>query len=98
MGNSPYLAGEGRRQHAELGAAYDEGRRRGDAQRRQAFGSWPSATWLPGVDVDHAVAVYGTLVSLESFDTAPREYGWTPDQVEAWWHETLVGQLLVASS
>jgi AcrR family transcriptional regulator len=91
------ILGEGRRQHPELGAAYDEGRRRGDTQRRQAFGSWPSATWLPGVDVDRAVAVYGVLVSLESFAIATHDYGWTPAQVEVWWHETLAGQLLRAS-
>ena len=31
------VLGEGRRQHAELGDAYDEGRRRGDAERRKVF-------------------------------------------------------------
>ena len=92
------ILGEGRRQHPELGAAYDEGRRRGDTQRRHAFGSWPSAAWLPGADVDRAVAVYGALVTLESFDTAIRDYGWSPDEVETWWHDTLAGQLLAVSS
>ena len=33
---------EGRRQHPELGAAYDEGRGRGDSQRRNAFSSCPA--------------------------------------------------------
>ena len=35
------LAGEARRQHPDLGAAYDEGRRRGDAERAKVFASWP---------------------------------------------------------
>ncbi len=88
------ILGEGRRQHPELGDAYDEGRRRGDTQRRRAFGSWPSAAWRAGVDADRAVAVYGVLVSLESFTTATADYGWTGDAVADWWHDTLVGLLL----
>lgn len=83
------VLGEGRRQHAELGDAYDEGRRRGDAQRRRVFTSWPKSMWRNGVDVDRALAIYAMIASLESYDLAVRERGWTPDQVEAWWHEAL---------
>ncbi len=85
---------EGRRQHPELGAAYDEGRGRGDSQRRNAFSCWPATVWRSGMDVDRAIAVYALLVSLESFHTATREYAWSPDEVEAWWHTTLTAQLL----
>ena len=46
------------------------------------------------MDPARAVAVYAALVSLESFDTATREYGWSPDEVEDWWHATLAEQLL----
>jgi AcrR family transcriptional regulator len=84
------ILAEGRRQHPDLGAAYDEGRGRGDAQRRSAFASWPADVWRAGVDVDRALAVFAIVVSLESFDTATRDYGWSPDEVEAWWHGTLV--------
>jgi AcrR family transcriptional regulator len=84
----------GRRQHPELEAAYDEGRGRGDNQRRNAFSSWSASAWRPGMDVDRAIAVYAVLVSLDSFDTATREYGWSPDEVETWWHTTLTAQLL----
>ena len=80
---------EGRRQHPDLGAAYEEGRSRGDRERRKVFASWPDAVWRPGIDTDRAVAVYGVTVSLQSFDTATAEYGWTPDEVEDWWHSTL---------
>jgi AcrR family transcriptional regulator len=85
---------EGRRQHAELGDAYDEGRRRGDAQRRRVFASWPKTLWRSAVDVDRALAIYAMVCSLESYDVAVRERGWTPEQVEAWWHEALAELLL----
>ena len=85
---------EGGRQHPELAAAYDEGRRRGDSQRRAAFSSWPSKVWRPGIDVDRAVATFGIVVSLESFGTATGDYGWSPDELEDWWHATLTTQLL----
>ncbi len=85
---------EGRRQHAELGDAYDEGRRRGDAQRRIMFSSWPKSLWRKGVDVERALAIYAMVASLESYDVAVRERGWAPDQVEAWWHEALTELLL----
>ena len=85
---------EGRRQHPELAAAYDEGRARGDSQRRKVFSSWSAKTWRKGIDLDRAIAVYALIVSLDSFDTATREYGWSPDQVESWWHTTLTELLL----
>lgn len=83
------ILGEGRRQHRDLGSAYREGRRRGDSERRKVFSSWPSEVWRAGIDVDRAIAVFAVLVSLESLDTATRDYGWSPDEVEDWWHDTL---------
>lgn len=94
-GDVLHVLAEGRRQHPELGDAYDEGRRRGDAQRRTVFTSWPADVWRPGLDVDGAVAAYGVLVTLEGYDTAVGDYGWTPAQVEAWWHTSL-SELLLA--
>ena len=85
---------EGRRQHPELRAAYDEGRGRGDRQRRRIFSSWPADAWLPGIDVEQAAASYAVVVSVESSDTATLEYGWTPDEVEQWWHSALARLLL----
>jgi hypothetical protein len=46
------------------------------------------------MDVERAVAVFGVVVSLDSFGTATRDYGWSPDEVEEWWHRTLIEQLL----
>jgi AcrR family transcriptional regulator len=88
------ILGEGRRQHPDLGAAYDEGRRRGDSERTKVFSSWPRKVWRRGIDTERAIAVYGIVVSLESFDTATRDYGWSPDQVENWWHGTLAELLI----
>jgi AcrR family transcriptional regulator len=87
------ILAEGRRQHPDLGAAYEEGRGRGDRERRKVFSAWPAAVWRPGIDVDRAVAVYGITVTLDGFDTATREYGWRPDDIENWWLSTLA-QLL----
>ena len=88
------VVAEARRQHPELGAAYGEGRRRGEAERSKVFSSWPRTVWRAGVDQQHALAVYALLVSLESFDIATVERGWTPDDVERWWHDTLVDLIL----
>jgi AcrR family transcriptional regulator len=88
------ILAEGRRQHPELGAAYDEGRARGDDQRRKVFSSWSASAWRTGMDPERAVAVYAMVVSLESFDTATREYRWSADEVEAWWQAILAEQLL----
>jgi AcrR family transcriptional regulator len=88
------ILAEGRRHHPDLGAAYAEGRDRGDRERRNVFSSWPAEVWRPGVGVERAIAVYGVLISLESFDTATAKYGWSPVDVETWWYTTLVELLL----
>jgi AcrR family transcriptional regulator len=88
------ILAEARRQHPELGAAYDEGRGRGERERRTVFSSWPSNVWHDGVDVGKALAIYALMVSLEGYDIATTERGWTPDEVEEWWHRTLAQLLL----
>ncbi len=88
------VLGEGRRQHPELGEAHDEGRRRGDAERRRMMQTWPDAVWRTGMDVERALAVYAMVVSLDSYDVAVQERGWPPEQVEAWWAAALPELLL----
>ncbi|MFT4086749.1 MAG: helix-turn-helix domain-containing protein [Gordonia sp. (in: high G+C Gram-positive bacteria)] len=85
---------DGRRDHAELGAAYDEGRRRGDRVRREVFASWPPSTWRTGMDLDRALDVYAAISSLDTFDVLRHERDWTPDEIEDWWRATLVEALL----
>jgi len=88
------ILAEARRHQPELGSAYREGRARGEAQRRVAFSSWPDTVWRPGMDVPTALAVYAIIVSLESYDVATGERGWSPDAVEDWWFSTLSELLL----
>lgn len=88
------LLAEARRQHPALGEAHQEGRRRGEAERTKVFSSWPDAVWRAGTDVGKALAVYALLVSLESYDMATGERGWSADQVEQWWTDTLAELLL----
>jgi AcrR family transcriptional regulator len=88
------LAGEARRQHPDLAAAFDDGRRRGDTVRAKVFGGWPRTVWRADVDVEKARSVYALLVSLEAYDVATTERGWTPEQIERWWHASLAELLL----
>jgi AcrR family transcriptional regulator len=85
---------EARRQEPDLAAAYDEGRGRGEAQRHRLFASWPAQAWAEGVDVQTALDTYALVVSLEAYDIAVRERGWSPDAVEEWWHRLLAKLLL----
>ena len=85
---------EGRREHPELGAAYLEGRTRGDDARRRYFSSWPSSTSRDGITVDHALDVYSVLCSAATYAVAVDERGWSPEQVEQWWFDTLAELLL----
>jgi AcrR family transcriptional regulator len=85
---------EGRRQEPDLQAAYVEGRGRGDAQRRSVFETWPKRAWRRGVDLQHGLDAYSFTCSMEAFDIATGERGWTPDEVERWWGDTLVERLL----
>lgn len=88
------VVAEARRQHPDLGAAYEEGRRRGETERATVFSSWPGRVWRSGVDVEKALAVYALVVSLASYDTATGERGWSPEKVERWWHDTLIALLM----
>jgi AcrR family transcriptional regulator len=85
---------EARRQEPDLAAAYAEGRARGDRGRRELFGSWPKSAWRRGMRPDRAVDVYAIVSSLETYDVATIERGWSPDAVERWWIDTLTGLLL----
>jgi AcrR family transcriptional regulator len=93
-GDVLHVLAEGRRQEPDLADAYELGRERGETQRRRLFESWPAKAWAKGVDVQTALDTYAMVVSLEAFDIAVRERGWTPDAVEQWWHR-LLGDLLL---
>lgn len=84
------VVAEARRQHPELGVAYEEGRRRGETERAKVLGSWRKSLWRKGINLARALDIYAVVVSVESFVIATEERGWTGDQVEQWWHTTLV--------
>lgn len=85
---------EGRRNEPALRDAYAEGRGRGDRNRRAVLETWPSSAFRPGMTLDRALDVYAIAVSIETYDIATTERGWTPDAVEEWWNTTLGGLIL----
>jgi AcrR family transcriptional regulator len=93
-GDGLRLTVEGRRNVPALAAAYEQGRARGDANRRRLFASWPAGVLRDGLTLDRALDVYATLCSIQTFDIATQERGWTVDQLEQWWVETLTELLL----
>jgi AcrR family transcriptional regulator len=94
-GDGLRLTVEGGRNEPALAAAYDHGRSRGDATRRAVFSTWPASALRPGLTLDRALDVYAMVCSIQTFDVATRERGWSPDEVERWWLATL-SELLLA--
>ena len=85
---------EGRRNEPALQVAYTEGRGRGDRMRREVFQTWPIQALRPGITLDRALDIYAITISIETYDLATRERGWTSDAVESWWIELLGNALL----
>lgn len=83
------LVVEGARHQPEIAAAHAEGRKRGNENRRRVFSSWPESVWAPGFDVQRALDVYSMTVSIATYDEAVVWRGWSPDDVETWWCESL---------
>ncbi|KRF46706.1 TetR/AcrR family transcriptional regulator [Terrabacter sp. Soil810] len=93
-GDGLRLTVEGGRNEPALAMAYEQGRARGDASRRRVFAAWPGDVLRDGVTLDRALDVYAVVCSIQAFDIATRERGWSVDQVEQWWVETLTELLL----
>jgi hypothetical protein len=58
------------------------------------FGTWPASARRQGVSLQRALDIYAVTVSIQAFDIATRERGWSPDRVERWWVETVADQIL----
>lgn len=93
-GDGLRLTVEGRRNEPALAAAYDQGRARGDDARRRVFSTWPAKARRKGLTVDRALDIYAMVCSIQVFDVATQERGWSADDVERWWVETLTDLLL----
>jgi hypothetical protein len=85
---------EARRSEPALAAAYLEGRGRGDETRRCGFPAWPKKAFRKGVTVDAARDTYAALCNVDVYRVLTEERGWDADQVEQWWHPSLVLLLL----
>ena len=85
---------EGRRNVEALQAAYEEGRGRGDRTRRAVFESWPPSAFRTGIDLDRALDLFALTVSIQTYDIAVRERGWSHDIVEQSWLDLLSELLL----
>ncbi len=78
----------------DLRDAYREGRAHGDHLRREIFAAWPPAALRDGLSAERAVDAYGALCNIDVYRELTDERRWTPDQVQAWWTDTLTMTLL----
>ena len=76
---------EGQRNEPALQAAQREGRGRGEQTRRSIFADWPSTAFRAGVTLDRALDLFAVTVSIQTYDIATQERGWTPAATEEWW-------------
>ncbi len=78
----------------DLRAAYDAGRARAEKIHRGVFEHWPAAWFRAGVTVASAADTYAALCNIDVYRVLTTERGWSPDQVETWWHDSLCRLLL----
>ncbi len=88
------LMQEARRSDPDLAAAYLDGRGRGDESRRRMFAGWPKKAFRKGVTAEAARDTYAALCNVDVYRVLTEERGWDADQVEQWWHRSLVLLLL----
>ena len=84
------------RAEPELRAAYDRGRARADQIHRGVFDSWPGHWFRAGMGAADAADTYAALCNIGVYQVLTGERGWTADQVQDWWHDSLSRLLLTA--
>lgn len=92
------LVREAGRTEPDLATLYREARRLGDQTRVQVFSSWPADVLRSGLDVQAAVDIYAAMCNIDVYTTLTHERAWSPEQVERWWSEALVRELLTRES
>ena len=85
------------RAEPELRAAYDRGRARADQIHRGVFNSWPGHWFRAGMGAADAADTYAALCNIGVYQVLTGERGWTPDQVQDWWHDSLSRLLLTGT-
>lgn len=82
------------RAEPDLRDAYREGRAHADHLRREVFTAWPPVALREGVSAERAVDAYAALCNIDVYRELTDERRWTPDQVQAWWTDTLTMTIL----
>jgi len=82
------------RSEPDLAAAYRQGRARGDRTRQEVFSRWPPQALREGLDRRLAVDTYAALCNVDVYRVLTEERGWSPDQIERWWRDSLIRLLL----
>ncbi|MGH2884222.1 MAG: TetR/AcrR family transcriptional regulator [Solirubrobacteraceae bacterium] len=82
------------RAEPDLLHAYRQGRRHGDRLRRETFAAWPATALRDHLAVEDAVDAYAALCNIDVYRELTDERHWTPEQVQAWWTDTLTMILL----
>jgi TetR/AcrR family transcriptional regulator, regulator of cefoperazone and chloramphenicol sensitivity len=85
------------RAEPELRAAYDRGRARADQIHRGVFNSWPGHWFRAGMGAADAADTYAALCNIGVYQVLTGERGWTADQVQDWWHDSLSCLLLTGT-
>ena len=86
------------RTEPSLKGAYDEGRRRAWRLRSDVFGNWPDGTLRRQLTVKLAADISTVVCSFDNYRELTTEHGWTPDEVERWWHQAQITLLLADHS
>src|SRR5699024_842517 len=73
----------------DLAAAYHQARLRADQFRRTVFETWPDEMFRAGVDREWIADTYAALCNIDVYRVLLDERGWSAEQIEQWWYDTL---------
>lgn len=82
------------RSEPDLAAAYREGRAQADRVRRRILGSWPRHAFREGMNSQLAADTYAALCNIDVYRVLAEERGWSAEQIERWWLDSLVRLIL----
>jgi len=82
------------RSEPDVHAAYQEGRAHGDQLRRQTVATWEADAFREQTTPEAAADAFAALRNIDVYRVLTEERGWTPEQVERWWDESLARLLL----
>lgn len=77
------------RSEPDLHTVYQQARAHADRLRREIFATWPAEALREGTTPACAADTFAALSNIDVYRVLTEERGWTPDQVEQWWQESL---------